>query len=925
MKKKKRVLSLILAFAMVFTTMLGSMTVSSFAATGPVMVDYSVACANTDPNTEAGSEVIITVNFDQDIKITNSFQNGLNVSINGSSLATMKFQSPVITASGKSLIIDIKGMSNAGMVLVISGKLDIELAANYYEDLMSSDGTGKMAEWHDIHTYIPTGLAFKEGGSVTGTSTTPASVTFDLTGAAKLRGMSPVQILVDNSPIVCTETITTTGATGGAIETTYGGNCDSRRGTVNVHTHTYLTSTNVQWATALASNFYSKDYTMTASGSSVTLTAKNAVPGQDLGAKTVMRPFAYASPNDQVVQPILFDSEITAAEARSSAITGSTKVSTDSKEALINAIADAKSAQNGINDSTKAIEYLQMRAALKTAVDHAADNAITSTSVARRDGSATIKLVGGADWMGKINKISIDGNEIPSGSGIYTVNTNSSSITFKSSAFTSTDRNKNYQISIESTGYDPVVAAVNVTYYGANTFYIRYVDGNGNVIKSKAYTKQALIDMAQKTNGNKDIYFNTACSMTGLRTFKAKGVYLTDILSDANIKFGAGMSVKLRTNDSVKGTSNDPTNENAYYERSTMTYERLMQDRYWFPDLYTTSTLAEIAAEEESMTDTMRAALGSSTTKQKVNPAITYEYIEKVYQADKSSPAAVDYDQDLASDMSFRFLLGTAMDAANPAVAAEERTTWLVSYQTFGIDIIDPNYVAPNNPSGSGSGGSGSVKTPTPTTTTTTGTGISTTTGSGINTPVTNAIAAFKDIPSNSWYADYVGYLAGKGIVNGTSDTTFEPKKQITRAEFVKIIASIAKADVSGYSSTSFNDVNSADWYAKYIAWACDKGIVSGADKGTFNPNGNISRQDMAVIIQRYVENAAKTQLKKNTGEAAFADNNNIASYAKDAVSMMQQAGIINGREGNLFAPTDHATRAEACKMLTILMKEMDK
>lgn len=180
---------------------------------------------------------------------------------------------------------------------------------------------------------------------------------------------------------------------------------------------------------------------------------------------------------------------------------------------------------------------------------------------------------------------------------------------------------------------------------------------------------------------------------------------------------------------------------------------------------------------------------------------------------------------------------------------------------------------------------------------------------------------SFQDVPSDAWYAEYVTYLTEKSIVSGKTANTFAPNDFVTRAEFVKIIAGVAGADVASAAGSSFSDVDAGAWYAPYVAWAAENGIVTGSgDK--FNPNSRITRQDMAVIIDRYVEKLAPKKLENVNDKVDFADNSSISSYAADAVASMQQAGIISGKGANNFAPKDNATRAEACKMLAMVMQK---
>ena len=104
---------------------------------------------------------------------------------------------------------------------------------------------------------------------------------------------------------------------------------------------------------------------------------------------------------------------------------------------------------------------------------------------------------------------------------------------------------------------------------------------------------------------------------------------------------------------------------------------------------------------------------------------------------------------------------------------------------------------------------------------------------------------SFQDVPSDAWYAEYVTYLTEKSIVSGKTANTFAPNDFVTRAEFVKIIAGVAGADVTSAAGSSFSDVDAGAWYAPYVAWAAENGIVTGSgDK--FNPNSRITRQDMA-------------------------------------------------------------------------------
>ena len=181
---------------------------------------------------------------------------------------------------------------------------------------------------------------------------------------------------------------------------------------------------------------------------------------------------------------------------------------------------------------------------------------------------------------------------------------------------------------------------------------------------------------------------------------------------------------------------------------------------------------------------------------------------------------------------------------------------------------------------------------------------------------------SFKDV--SGWYADYVKYIAARGIINGTGDGIFSPDADITRAQFVTILANLSGDNLNGYTASSFSDVSATDWYCKAVQWAYEKGVAVGSD-GKFSPNANITRQDMAVMTLRYVEKVAGYTLPETISAVTFTDGAEIASYASEAVTAMQRSGIISGNSDCSFAPTDNATRAQAAKIIALLLQGMAK
>ena len=173
---------------------------------------------------------------------------------------------------------------------------------------------------------------------------------------------------------------------------------------------------------------------------------------------------------------------------------------------------------------------------------------------------------------------------------------------------------------------------------------------------------------------------------------------------------------------------------------------------------------------------------------------------------------------------------------------------------------------------------------------------------------------AFTDI-NGHWAKDSIEFVAARGLLSGTSNTTFSPNTGMTRAMFVTALGRLAGIDSTKYSNTKFNDVKADAYYAPYVAWATEKGITSGVSATTFNPDKNVTRQEMAVFMVNYAKAMGYT-LPKTREEVKFTDAASIGSFAKDAVKAVQMAGVIVGKDGNKFDPTGTATRAEVATVL---------
>ena len=177
-----------------------------------------------------------------------------------------------------------------------------------------------------------------------------------------------------------------------------------------------------------------------------------------------------------------------------------------------------------------------------------------------------------------------------------------------------------------------------------------------------------------------------------------------------------------------------------------------------------------------------------------------------------------------------------------------------------------------------------------------------------------NQIPAFTDV-NNHWAKDNMLFVVSRGLLSGTSATTFSPNTGMTRGMFVTALGRLAGVDPTDYQANMFTDVKEDAYYAPYVNWAAKTGVVSGTTDTTFAPDTNINREQMAVIMKNYATKLGYT-IPKTLEVVNFADSAGISSWAKEAVKSMQQAGILAGKTNNCFDPAGTATRAEVATVL---------
>jgi hypothetical protein len=176
---------------------------------------------------------------------------------------------------------------------------------------------------------------------------------------------------------------------------------------------------------------------------------------------------------------------------------------------------------------------------------------------------------------------------------------------------------------------------------------------------------------------------------------------------------------------------------------------------------------------------------------------------------------------------------------------------------------------------------------------------------------------SFTDVPDGAWYADAVRFVTGREIFNGTSETEFSPNAPMTRAMLVTVLYRLEN-EPGAITDEIFSDVSMGKYYTEAVAWASENGIVTGTGDGIFEPNAEITREQLAAILYRYAD-AQGIDVSSKSDISTFPDAKEVSSWSGDALSWAVSAGIITGRSnivGTELAPKGTATRAEVAAMI---------
>lgn len=175
----------------------------------------------------------------------------------------------------------------------------------------------------------------------------------------------------------------------------------------------------------------------------------------------------------------------------------------------------------------------------------------------------------------------------------------------------------------------------------------------------------------------------------------------------------------------------------------------------------------------------------------------------------------------------------------------------------------------------------------------------------------------FSDLTEAMWAIKAVNFVYEKGIISGVGDGKFEPNRAITRAEAVKLIVNMIGADET--ADITFTDVKQTDWFYPYVCTGYKLGIVNGRSETVFDPYSLVSRQEAAVMVYNAIKDSVGAD--PGSVNVNIVDEDMISAWAGDAVKYLYAKGIISGRDGSRFDPLDNMTRAEAATVIYNCLK----
>ncbi len=175
----------------------------------------------------------------------------------------------------------------------------------------------------------------------------------------------------------------------------------------------------------------------------------------------------------------------------------------------------------------------------------------------------------------------------------------------------------------------------------------------------------------------------------------------------------------------------------------------------------------------------------------------------------------------------------------------------------------------------------------------------------------------FTDVKENNWFMSEVAFCVNQGYVSGMTETTFAPNNNLTRAQFLTLLAKLDGADLTHYDAaeSGFDDVKTDHWFNEVVCWAVENEFTSGLTPTTFGPNNNITRSQLARFFYVYTEKRG-LNVSAEADLSVFEDADKIQEWAVDPVKWAVAEGLISGLDATTLAPNATATRAQAARII---------
>lgn len=180
------------------------------------------------------------------------------------------------------------------------------------------------------------------------------------------------------------------------------------------------------------------------------------------------------------------------------------------------------------------------------------------------------------------------------------------------------------------------------------------------------------------------------------------------------------------------------------------------------------------------------------------------------------------------------------------------------------------------------------------------------------NTSSESITLKFTDLDNYSWAHEEISKLTDRNIISGRGEGIFDPDSSVTREEVVKMLVLVCNF-ATDQVDNGYNDCYLGDWYYPYITAAKDNGIITGKTRYEFGRGDHVTRQELAAMLFRAMQ---KKGIIISEESETFTDEEQIADYAKQAVSALAAQKIILGFEDNHFAPNQVTTRVQAAVVL---------